>query len=80
MDIRRIKKIKKGQIASLYMMWYSLGRFFIEKYRTDSLLIGNIRAAQVVSVILFVTGLVIFIIQARKKSDEDLYNISNKEK
>jgi len=78
--IRRIKKIKKGQIASLYMMWYSLGRFFIEKYRTDSLLIGNIRAAQVVSVILFVTGLVIFIIQARKKSNEDLYNISNKEK
>lgn len=72
--IRRVKKIKVGQIAALYMMWYSLGRFFIEKYRTDSLLIGNIRAAQVVSIILFITGLVLFIVQARKRNEENLYN------
>lgn len=76
--IRRIKKIKKGQIASLYMMWYSAGRFFIERYRTDSLLIGNVRMAQVVSIVLFMIGLTIFIIQIRKKNKENLYNTIEK--
>ncbi len=78
--IRRIKKIKNGQIAALYMMWYSIGRFFIERYRTDSLLIGNIRAAQVVSIVLFIIGLILFIVQATKKSEDILYNITEKNK
>ena len=76
--IRRIKKVRIGQIASLYMMWYSLGRFFIEMYRTDSLLIGNIRVAQLVSAVLFITGLIIFIVQGTKKDDNALYNESKK--
>ena len=78
--IRRIKTIRKGQIAALYMMWYSLGRFFIEMYRTDSLLIGNIRVAQIVSVILFVLGWIILLVQGTKKNEEDLYNTSDKDK
>ena len=72
--MRRVKTIKKGQLASLYLMWYSLGRFFIERYRTDSLLVGDIRVAQVVSVILFLLGWVALLVQATKKEPQDLYN------
>ena len=76
--MRRIGSIKKGQIASLYLMWYSLGRFFIEMFRTDSLLLGSMRIAQVVSVILFFIGWITLLVQATKKDPKDLYNSSDK--
>ncbi len=38
-----------GLIAGLYIGLYSLGRFFIEGLRTDSLMLGPLRIAQVVS-------------------------------
>jgi len=49
-----------GQILLLYLGLYSAGRFFIEAMRTDSLMLGPIRAAQLVSLILIlaaVTGI-----------------------
>ena len=54
-----IKKIRfrKGQITGMYFIWYSIGRFFIETLRTDSLMIGNIKVAMLISVILFIIGL-----------------------
>jgi phosphatidylglycerol:prolipoprotein diacylglycerol transferase len=55
-----------GEVTGLYMIIYSVGRFFIEGLRLDSLYIGELRTAQVVSAILIVTGLTIFIF-ARKK-------------
>lgn len=63
--IRRCKKIKVGQVFSIYLMWYSTGRFFIESYRTDSLLLGNYRMAQIVSILLFVIGFVVFIVSIK---------------
>lgn len=40
------------------MIWYSIGRFFIEGMRTDSLyLIGELRSAQVVSILSIIIGL-----------------------
>ena len=38
---------------------YSLGRFFIEGLRTDSLMFGNLRIAQIVSILLFIIGLIL---------------------
>lgn len=35
--IRRINQLKQGEIFFSYLIWYSLGRFFIEGLRTDSL-------------------------------------------
>lgn len=78
--IRRVKAIKKGQIACLYLMWYSVGRFFIESYRTDSLLYKDIRVAQVVSLILFVISWIILLVKANKKDPSELYNASDKNK
>ena len=72
--VRRFRHIKTGQIASIYLMWYSLGRFFIETSRTDSLMIFGYKTAQITSIILFLAGLVLFIIKSRKSKFEDLYN------
>jgi phosphatidylglycerol:prolipoprotein diacylglycerol transferase len=43
------KANKKGVAIFSYILLYSLGRFFIEGLRTDSLMIGPLRVAQVVS-------------------------------
>ena len=53
--IRRLKYIKVGATTCIYLMWYSLGRFFIEAWRTDSLMIGGFKIAQIISIILFIT-------------------------
>ena len=46
-------------------MWYSICRFFIESLRTDSLMLGSIKVAQLVSIILFILGL--FLVIYKKK-------------
>ena len=35
----------------IYLMTYSVGRFWIEGLRTDSLMLGSLRIAQVVSLV-----------------------------
>jgi phosphatidylglycerol:prolipoprotein diacylglycerol transferase len=45
-----------GDILFLYAIYYSLGRFWIEGFRTDSLYLGPLRVAQVVSLLLIVVG------------------------
>jgi phosphatidylglycerol:prolipoprotein diacylglycerol transferase len=45
-----------GQLLLLYLGLYSAGRFFIEGMRTDSLMLGPARVAQLVSLILIVTA------------------------
>ncbi len=73
--VRRYKYLKTGMLTGLYFMLYSLGRFFIEGLRTDSLYLGNLRIAQVVSVVLFIVGLIIVIICSRKGTKlENLYS------
>lgn len=52
-----------GQVLFSYMVLYSIGRFFIEGMRTDSLLIGNtLRVAQLMSLSLIVVGIILLII------------------
>jgi phosphatidylglycerol:prolipoprotein diacylglycerol transferase len=49
-----------GEVALLYLGLYSAGRFFIEGLRTDSLMLGPVRVAQLVSLLLIglaVTGI-----------------------
>jgi len=64
-----IKKKKKfdGQLFALYMMLYSLGRFFIEGLRTDSLMLGDFRIAQLVSLAMLVAGAGFYIMKNREK-------------
>ncbi len=72
--IRRIKYIKTGTLTALYLMWYGVGRFFIESLRTDSLMFGALKAAQIVSVVMFIIGLGIIMIISRRTKFEGLYN------
>ena len=46
------KKKVNGEIFLWYLILYSVGRFFIEGLRTDSLMIGPFRTAQVISILL----------------------------
>ena len=72
--IRRNKKLKLGTLTSFYLMWYSFGRFIIEGMRTDSLMIGGFKMAQIISVVAFIFGLVMLMIISRKSPFEDLYH------
>lgn len=56
-----------GEVALLYLGLYSVGRFFIEGLRTDSLMLGPIRVAQLVSVILIILA-VLGIHHGRRKA------------
>ena len=71
---RRYKYIKIGQLTALYLIWYGAGRFFIEISRTDSLMLGGFKAAQVISFVMVVVGMLAFMILSRKGKFEYLYN------
>ncbi|GAB6084913.1 prolipoprotein diacylglyceryl transferase [Alkaliphilus crotonatoxidans] len=63
------KKKFEGEIFIYYLILYSLARFFIEGLRTDSLMIGPLRTAQVISVLMIIGGLALrMILQKRKKA------------
>ena len=56
----------RGEIFLSYAIAYSIGRFFIEGMRTDSLyVLGSLRQAQVISIVIIVIA-VILIIYRRK--------------
>ncbi|MEC5425391.1 prolipoprotein diacylglyceryl transferase [Virgibacillus sp. C22-A2] len=56
----------RGEIFLSYAITYSIGRFFIEAMRTDSLyVVGELRTAQLISILLIVGG-AIFMIYRRK--------------
>ncbi len=61
------KKKYNGEIFILYMILYSVARFFIEGLRTDSLMIGPLRVAQVISIISIIGAMIIGSILRRKK-------------
>lgn len=48
---------KEGEVFFAYLIWYSLGRFWIEGMRTDSLMWGPIRVSQLLSVLIFVVSI-----------------------
>ena len=56
--LRRTKIMKNGDALGFYLIWYSIGRFFIEGMRTDSLYIGNteLRTAQIISIVMILGG------------------------
>lgn len=51
------KSLRAGTLTSIYLIWYGLGRFWIEGMRTDSLYLGPIRISQLVSLIAIVSGI-----------------------
>lgn len=62
----RKKQKYEGQILVNYIVLYSVGRFFIEGLRTDSLMLGPLKMAQVTSLVCIVVGVILNYILSRK--------------
>ena len=54
------RKKVDGEVFLLYAIIYSVGRFFIEGLRTDSLMFLGMRVAQIVSIISIILGVLLF--------------------
>ena len=53
-----------------YLLWYGVGRFFIEGMRADSLYLGSIRISQLVAILCVVTGVSFLALLWRKNIKE----------
>lgn len=66
--IRKLRTIKLGQITSIYLIWYGIGRFAIEVLRTDSLMLGKFKIAEIISIIMIIVGIFLFITQKKHQN------------
>lgn len=55
--LRHRGRLKTGTLSLIYLITYGLGRVWIEGLRTDSLMLGPLRMAQLVSGVFIVLGL-----------------------
>jgi phosphatidylglycerol---prolipoprotein diacylglyceryl transferase len=61
--------LKRGEVFLTYVIWYSIGRFFIEGMRTDSLMLtDNLRMAQVLSITLVIASTVLILYRRTRKN------------
>jgi phosphatidylglycerol:prolipoprotein diacylglycerol transferase len=65
--LRKRLESRPGALTLSYLALYSLGRFFVEALRIDSLMLGNLRAAQVVSLLLVAASIAGLMLVMRKK-------------
>lgn len=73
--IRKIfEYLRVGQLTGVYLVWYGMTRFIIESLRTDSLMLGSFKVAQIVSVILFIIGLILIFMYMGKSKFENRYD------
>ncbi|MGB3367375.1 MAG: prolipoprotein diacylglyceryl transferase [Acidaminobacteraceae bacterium] len=54
------RKKHNGEVIMIYLGLYSFGRFFIEGLRTDSLMLGSLRMAQVISIAIIISSIIGF--------------------
>ncbi|BAM46817.1 prolipoprotein diacylglyceryl transferase [Amphibacillus xylanus] len=65
----------RGEVFITYLIWYSIGRFFIEGLRTDSLyLFDLIRTAQLISLLAIVVGIGLIIYRRKSGQANVRYN------
>lgn len=69
----KVKKGYEGIVISSYMILYSLGRFFIEGLRTDSLMFLGFRIAQLISFAGIILGIIFIIIIIRKNKERMIF-------
>ncbi|MGQ9838237.1 MAG: prolipoprotein diacylglyceryl transferase [Cyanobacteriota bacterium] len=64
--------LPSGSLLGLYLVGYSLGRFWIEGLRTDSLMLGSLRVAQVMSLLLIGVGGLLLVGSLRRTPSQTL--------
>lgn len=79
--LRKNHQKYKGQVFFIYLAWYGFERMVVEGLRTDSLYLpftvfGNdVRVSQLVSLIIFIAGITLLIINRKRK--DKFYAINN---
>jgi phosphatidylglycerol:prolipoprotein diacylglycerol transferase len=57
-----VRWLRDGDIFFFYLMWYPLGRFWVEMFRPDAWRMGTLATAQWIAIVAFVVGLAAFIV------------------
>ncbi|MCU6601404.1 prolipoprotein diacylglyceryl transferase [Peribacillus frigoritolerans] len=61
LSLRKVN-LRRGELFLTYVIWYSIGRYFIEGLRTDSLMLTeSLRIAQVISIVLVVVSIALVV-------------------
>ena len=76
--VRHYRYLKTGQLTGVYLIWYSIGRFFIEGMRTDSLMLGSLRMAQVISIVGIIIGIMMLMLCRKGSRFDNLYKDAEK--
>lgn len=70
----RHKNPRLGETFLSYVIWYSIGRYFIEGMRTDSLMLfGVIRQAQFISILLVIASILLVMYRRKTGSSKERY-------
>lgn len=78
LSVRRIKPVKsqtdgRRELFMSYVIWYSLGRSYIEGLRTGSLMLGPLRVSQWLAVVLIIFGVGLILFWRVKKEKLPYY-------
>ncbi|MDP9738484.1 UNVERIFIED_ORG: phosphatidylglycerol:prolipoprotein diacylglycerol transferase [Bacillus sp. B2I3] len=61
LSLRKVN-LRRGELFLTYVIWYSIGRYFIEGLRTDSLMLTeSLRIAQVISIVLVIVAIALLV-------------------
>jgi len=66
---KRNKILQDGDLFLIYLFTYSIGRFLVEGLRTDSLMLGPLRMAQVISIFFMLIAAIIFSSRHNKRAN-----------
>jgi phosphatidylglycerol:prolipoprotein diacylglycerol transferase len=65
-------KLREGDILWVYLIFYSIGRYFIEDLRVDSATVNGIKTPQIISIILIILAVTMLILRHRPGSTAPL--------
>lgn len=71
---RNLKYTKIGMTTALYLIMYGIIRFFIEASRLDSLMLGNFKMAQIVSILMIIIGSIMLFVLRKGSVFQNQYN------
>ena len=59
--LNKVKNLKVGQLTGIYLIWYGIERIIIESFRSDSLMLGSMKIAQIISSLFIIFGIYLII-------------------
>jgi phosphatidylglycerol---prolipoprotein diacylglyceryl transferase len=78
--LRRKVNLRRGELFLSYVIWYSIGRLFVEGMRTDSLMLTEyLRMAQVISIVLIVACAALIIYRRKSGMARHAYHDKSNE-